>query len=170
LKFSFAFYCKQLGISGKTSVKREPAALIRRHCGQHKNKGRRSPAGERDKVNFFRKWFGSGGTPSAGKAKERLFEVVFHDRSDISPRLLEKLRDEIIAVLTKYMEIDKSKIEMDLDRNNQKVVFVANVPVLQVKRGGPSIAEAPEAEERREGASPRLDSNRAQNFKNKRHR
>jgi cell division topological specificity factor len=122
-------------------------------------------------VNFFRKWFGGGEVPSAGRAKERLFEVVFHDRSDISPQLLEKLRDEIIAVLTKYMEIDKSKIEMDLDRNNQKVAFIANVPVLQVKRGDASLTESLRADEALEGASfSRSGLNRAQTFKNKRHR
>jgi hypothetical protein len=41
----------------------------------------------------------------------------------------------MIAVLTKYMDIDESKIEMDLDRDASAVALVANIPVLRVKRG-----------------------------------
>ena len=57
------------------------------------------------------------------------------DRTDISPQLLNNLRDEIVTVLTKYMEIDREKIEIDLDRDEQAVALVANIPVIKIKRG-----------------------------------
>ena len=60
----------------------------------------------------------SGSRDSARTARDRLRIVLIHDRTDISPQLLENLRMEMITVLTRYMDIDTSKIELDLDRDD----------------------------------------------------
>ena len=86
-------------------------------------------------MDFLKKIFGSGNEGSRGRAKDRLKIVLIHDRTDISPELLESLRSEIVDVLTKYMEIDTKKIEIDLDHDEHEVALVANVPVLRIKRG-----------------------------------
>jgi cell division topological specificity factor len=91
------------------------------------------------KVDFFKRWFGGGGSSSAEKAKKRLQLVLIHDHTDISPQLLNNLRVDMIAVLRKYMDIDESKIVMNLDHMEEDtgaVALVANIPVLRVKRGG----------------------------------
>jgi cell division topological specificity factor len=90
------------------------------------------------KVDFFKRWFGGGGSSSAEKAKKRLQLVLIHDHTDISPQLLNNLRVDMIAVLRKYMDIDESKIVMNLDHMEEEVgtvALVANIPVLRVKRG-----------------------------------
>jgi cell division topological specificity factor len=87
-------------------------------------------------VNFIKKYFGGGGS-SAEKAKKRLQLVLIHDHTDISPRLMENLRVEMIGILRKYMDIDESKIVMNLDHLEEDagaVALVANIPVLRVKR------------------------------------
>lgn len=86
-------------------------------------------------MDFLKRLFGSGNEGSRGKAKDRLKIVLIHDRTDISPQLLDSLRSEIIEVLTKYMDIDTQKIEIDLDHDEHEVALVANVPVLRIKRG-----------------------------------
>ncbi|MBR6901494.1 MAG: cell division topological specificity factor MinE [Synergistaceae bacterium] len=86
-------------------------------------------------MDFLKRLFGSGNDGSRGKAKDRLKIVLIHDRTDISPQLLDSLRSEIIEVLTKYMDIDTQKIEIDLDHDEHEVALVANVPVLRIKRG-----------------------------------
>ena len=86
-------------------------------------------------MDFLRKIFGGGADRSGRKASDRLRIVLIHDRTDISPQLLEELRNEMIGVLTKYMDIDLSKIEIDLDHDEQEVALVANIPVLRIKRG-----------------------------------
>ena len=91
------------------------------------------------RVDFLKRFFGVGTRDSAKEAKERLRIVLINDRTDISPQLLENLRLEMIAVLTKYMDIDESKIELDLDRDEQAVALVANIPVLRIKRGGACV-------------------------------
>jgi cell division topological specificity factor len=90
-------------------------------------------------VEFLRKLFGGGGSSSAQEARDRLRLVIMHDRTDISPQLLENLRMEMIAVLTKYMDIDESKIEMNLGHDKSAVALVANIPVLRIKRGAGDV-------------------------------
>ena len=87
-------------------------------------------------MDFLKKLFGSSNETSGQKAKDRLRIVLIHDRTDISPQLLDNLRDEIVHVLVKYMEIDEKKIEIDLDRDEKAVALVANIPVLRIKRSG----------------------------------
>ena len=87
-------------------------------------------------MDFLKRLFGGGNEGSSQKAKDRLRIVLIHDRTDISPQLLNNLRDEIVAVLTKYMDIDQEKIEIDLDRDEKAVALVANIPVIRIKRGG----------------------------------
>jgi cell division topological specificity factor len=47
---------------------------------------------------------------------------------------MEELRKDMIEVLSKYMEIDTDNIEMELDKANKSVAFVANIPVVRIKR------------------------------------
>lgn len=86
-------------------------------------------------MDFLKRIFGGGNDGSGQRAKNRLQIVLMHDRTDISPQLLENLRMEIVQVLTKYMDIDTGKIEIDLDHDDQAVALVANIPVLRIKRG-----------------------------------
>lgn len=84
-------------------------------------------------LDFLKKFFSAGGSKNV--AKERLQIVLIHDRADISPEMLENLRRDMIGVITRYMDIDTSKIEMDFDRADRSVAFVANIPVIRIKRG-----------------------------------
>ena len=92
-------------------------------------------------MGFLKNFFGGSPNGSGQTAKNRLRIVLVHDRTDISPQLLEDLRREMIGVLTKYMDIDTDKIELDLDRDEQAVALVANVPVLRIKRGSGTWVE-----------------------------
>jgi cell division topological specificity factor len=97
-------------------------------------------------VEFLRKLFGGRSKSSAKEAKGRLISVLIHDRTDISPQLLENLRVEMIVLLKKYMDIDESNIEISLDHGSRSVALVANVPVLRVKRGSVDLSETPATE------------------------
>lgn len=75
-----------------------------------------------------------GRQESSRTAKERLRLVLVHDRASVSPELLESLKEELIEVISKYMEIDVAEMEVALDRDDDSVALVANIPVRQVKR------------------------------------
>lgn len=75
-----------------------------------------------------------GRKTSQSVAKERLQLVLIHDRSDISPEVMERLRRDLISVISSYMDVDTDNIEMDFDREGKKVALVANIPVTSMRR------------------------------------
>lgn len=87
-------------------------------------------------ASFFAKFFGKEEEPSMSKsvAKQRLRLVLVHDRVDISEAMMENLREDLIAVIGKYMEIDRDALDVTLSREDDGVALVANIPVLNVKR------------------------------------
>jgi len=67
-------------------------------------------------------------------AKERLRLVLVHDRASISPAMLNKLKEDLIKVISNYMEIDESALEVNLCQDEREVALVANIPVMKMKR------------------------------------
>ena len=85
-----------------------------------------------DTVNRF---FGKDITNSSKNvAKERLRLVLMHDRADISETMMEALRVDLIDVISKYMDIDKSALDVSLSREADSVALIANIPVLRIRR------------------------------------
>ena len=84
---------------------------------------------------YIQKLFGGGGTSSAQNAKERLRLMLTIDRTDMSPRMLENLRVDIITVLKNYIDIDEDRIEMSFNRDGSSMALVASIPILQIRRG-----------------------------------
>lgn len=83
--------------------------------------------------DFIGRLFGSS-EGSKNKAKERLRLVLVHDRASLSPGLVEALKEELIQVITKYMEIDEDGLEVSFDEGDDSVALIANIPVKNVKR------------------------------------
>jgi len=78
--------------------------------------------------------FGKESTASKEIAKERLRLVLVHDRATVSPRFLELIKEEIVAVIANYMEIDEERMEVSLNNMDDAVALVASIPVRRVKR------------------------------------
>ena len=66
---------------------------------------------------------------SANTAKERLQLVLAHDRSDLSPELLDQMRREILNVVAKYVEIDMEEGAVSLETEDRMTALVANLPI-----------------------------------------
>ena len=66
---------------------------------------------------------------SSDVAKQRLQMVLIHDRSDVSPGLLEEIKDEIIAVIAKRLAIDPEKVEVNLAQTARESRLVAEIPL-----------------------------------------
>ncbi len=68
-------------------------------------------------------------------AKERLRLVLIHDRSASLPdSVMLALREDLISVISKYMEIDQAALEVGLTKSDDEVTLIANIPILQIKR------------------------------------
>ena len=72
---------------------------------------------------------------SAAKARERLQLVLAHDRTDLSPDLLEQMREEILGVVAKYVEIDVEGGEVSLETEDRMTALVANLPIKRTLTG-----------------------------------
>ena len=82
------------------------------------------------------KIFGKQEKSSQQIAHDRLKVVLIHDRASISPEVMDKLRDDIIRVISNYMEIDKKDMEINLANDDDSVALVANIPVSKMKPAG----------------------------------
>ena len=87
-------------------------------------------------LEFLLRFFGRDSTSSSKNiARERLRLVLVHDRINVSPQLLESLKEDLIRVISHYMEIDESSLEVSLNSvDDNSVALVANIPVLKMKR------------------------------------
>ena len=71
---------------------------------------------------------------SASSAKERLQLVLIHDRSNLSPGVLEDLRDEIVQVISRHVEIDPSEVRLEMERDGRQQRLVADIPLKPTRR------------------------------------
>ena len=75
------------------------------------------------------KIFGKSEKKSGQIAKERLQLVLIHDRASVSPEIMEELKREILNVISKYMDVNKSGMEISLENDSDSVALIANIPV-----------------------------------------
>ena len=71
---------------------------------------------------------------SKDDAKNRLKLVLIQDRAMLPSGVLENMKDDILKVLSKYVEIEKSKLNIDIcpyDEDPRKIALVANIPIVK---------------------------------------
>ncbi|MEB3223967.1 MAG: cell division topological specificity factor MinE [Candidatus Sericytochromatia bacterium] len=66
-------------------------------------------------------------------ATDRLKLVLMHDRTDIPATMMEAIRTEMVAVLSKYVEIDTEALDVQLEREQGAIGLVLNIPIKRVK-------------------------------------
>ena len=92
---------------------------------------------------------------SKDAAKERLHLVLMQDRANVSADFLELMKQEIIDVIKKYIEVDEKEIDVRLtnkendDGTNGVPALYANIPILNIKNDARKIGQK-ELEENKE--------------------
>ena len=71
---------------------------------------------------------------SAEKAKERLKLVLIHDRTDLTPTALDELKNELISVISRYVDIDSSKVKINMKQEGRENRLVADIPIKRTGR------------------------------------
>ena len=104
---------------------------------------------------------------SKDAAKERLHLVLMQDRANVSADFLELMKQEIIDVIKKYIEVDEKEIDVRLtnkeneDGTNGAPALYANIPILNIKNDARKIGKK-EVEEK-EGQKEDKQKNKTEN-------
>ncbi len=78
--------------------------------------------------NFINRIF-SKQPSSADKAKDRLRLVLINDRTDLSATALESLKDDLLEVLSRYIQIDPNSISIDITQEGRQQRLIADIPI-----------------------------------------
>ena len=92
-------------------------------------------------LKAIRRFFGE--KASGQVARKRMQVVLMHDRLDLTPDVMESLKNDILAVLSRYMEIDDQTIRVDLEQGKENTALVSNVIIKRVYRAGVTLPEIP---------------------------
>ena len=75
-----------------------------------------------------------GRKKSANSAKERLQLVLIHDRTDLSPAQLESLKDDLIATISRHIDIDPTSVRINMAQDGREQRLVADIPLKTATR------------------------------------
>lgn len=76
--------------------------------------------------DFFKK------NTSKDEAKNRLKLVLMQDRTMLPSSVMEQIKDDIIQVLSKYVDIDQTQLNIEMtncDDDPRQVALLANIPI-----------------------------------------
>lgn len=71
---------------------------------------------------------------SARQAKERMKLVLIHDRTDLSPARMDRLKDELIEVISRHIEIDPDAVAINITQEGRQQRLIADIPLRSVRR------------------------------------
>lgn len=71
-------------------------------------------------------------------AKDRLKLILIHDRGEIAPDIIEKIREGILEVISKYLDIQVEDVEISVNRSDDEEgtnasALIANIPIKNVR-------------------------------------
>ncbi|MDE2572109.1 MAG: cell division topological specificity factor MinE [bacterium] len=78
-------------------------------------------------LRFFRP------TPSGVVAKERLRLVLLSDRIHLAPEVVDQLRGDLIATISRYMEIDEVGLDVTFETRENDIALLANIPIKAIR-------------------------------------
>ena len=94
---------------------------------------------------------------SKSVATNRLKLVLMQDRTNLTPKVLEQMRSELVDLLSKYLEMDKDMLELNFEHEGDQVALMLSIPVIRAK-DEEEIEEALKEKEEQEDCSEE-DSN-----------
>lgn len=97
---------------------------------------------------FLDRLLGRGsGKGSSSKAKDRLQFILVHDRINLSPERMDAMKQEILAVISKYVSVDSDNVDIALQQRSRNSLLVAEIPFSKT-------TEAPEPEDDDDSSRP----------------
>jgi cell division topological specificity factor len=88
-------------------------------------------------ASFFDRVLGrTANKGSSSKAKERLQFVLVHDRINLPPDQMDAMKQEILGVISKYVQVDARNVEIALQQRDRDQLLVAEIPFARRQQEG----------------------------------
>lgn len=85
-------------------------------------------------MDFLKRLTGRTQPQSKDIARDRLKLVLIHDRTDVSPAIIEQIKSELIDVISRHVDIDRDGVEITLNQNSNENRLTADIPLLKNPR------------------------------------
>jgi len=79
-------------------------------------------------------WLTGQKNKSAGQAKERLKLVLINDRTDLTTEELETLKNELLEVISRHIEIDPTSVTITMAQEGREQRLLADIPLKATSR------------------------------------
>ncbi len=83
--------------------------------------------------------FQRSNVPSGAQVKHRLKFILAHDRAAIEPQVFANMRQEIMRVVSKYVELDEASLDIRLESDKRMTALIANLPIRMVREDLPDL-------------------------------
>jgi cell division topological specificity factor len=93
-------------------------------------------------IEFLKRLFGQPG--SSATAKERLRLVLMTDHLELAPEMIETMKRDLVDVISRFVEVDRERIDVSFERQDRTLAMLANIPILGVNRPNGNGAHKPE--------------------------
>ncbi|MFI3299985.1 MAG: cell division topological specificity factor MinE [Candidatus Gastranaerophilales bacterium] len=97
-------------------------------------------------LGFFKKTEANEEVSAKDVACNRLRVVLMQDRTNLTPELMERMRKELVELLSRYVEMDKEALELNLEHDGDQVALMLSIPVIRAKDEEEIIEALEEAE------------------------
>jgi cell division topological specificity factor len=83
-------------------------------------------------IEFLRRLLRQPG--SSATAKERLRLVLMTDHLELAPEMIETMKRELVDLISRFVEVDRERIDVSFERQDRTLAMLANIPILSVNR------------------------------------
>ena len=96
-------------------------------------------------IEFLKRLFRQQG--SSATAKERLRLVLMTDHLELAPEMIETMKRDLVDLISRYVEVDRERIDVTFERQDRTLAMLANIPILSINRpnGNGAATEPPKA-------------------------
>ena len=94
---------------------------------------------------------------SKNTAVNRLRLVLMQDRTNLTPEIMNRMRTELIAVLSRYVELDKEALDLNIGQEGEQMALMLSIPVIRAKDEA-EIEQALKEEEEAKKAKDEADA------------
>ena len=83
-------------------------------------------------------------------ACNRLKVILMQDRTNLTPELIDRMRKELIELLSKYLEMDKEALELGFEQEGDQMALMLSIPVIRAREEFEIEAALADADEKKD--------------------